>query len=176
MAAEDHYRSKTNMKSMNPIEFKQMIDKGDHYQYMFNTLQINNGFGEFSDIANIAGIGKTDWSWGGLLVDLDNDGFKDIIISNGIKKDIRNNDFLNGLRVKLKTDSQEFYEMAKLAPSNPLPNYVFKNKNGYEYENVTKKWSFDTPTFSHGISYADLDNDGDLDIVINNMESFCSDL
>jgi hypothetical protein len=171
MAAEDHYRSKTNMKSMNPIEFQQMIDKGDHYQYMFNTLQINNGLGEFSDIANIAGIGKTDWSWGGLLVDLDNDGFKDIIISNGIKKDIRNNDFLNGLYAKLKTDSQEFYEMAKLAPSNPLPNYVFKNKNGYEYENVTKKWSFDTPTFSHGISYADLDNDGDLDIVINNMES-----
>jgi hypothetical protein len=171
MAAEDHYRSKTNMKSMNPIEFKQMIDKGDHYQYMFNTLQINNGLGAFSDIANIAGIGKTDWSWGGLLVDLDNDGFKDIVISNGIKKDIRNNDFLNGLNAKLKTDSQEFYEMAKLAPSNPLPNYVFKNKNGYEYENVTKKWGFDTPTFSHGISYADLDNDGDLDIVINNMES-----
>ena len=171
MAAEDHYRSKTNMKSMNPTEFKQMIDKGDHYQYMFNTLQMNNGFGEFSDIANIAGIGKTDWSWGGLLVDLDNDGLKDIMISNGIKKDIRNNDFLNGLQAKLKTDSQEFYEMAKLAPSNPLPNYVFKNKNGYEYENVTKKWSFDTPTFSHGISYADLDNDGDLDIVINNMES-----
>ncbi|MFQ3180719.1 MAG: hypothetical protein ACI9Z4_000304 [Polaribacter sp.] len=171
MAAEDHYRSKTNMKSMNPIEFQQMVDKGDHYQYMFNTLQINNGLGEFSDIANIAGIGKTDWSWGGLLVDLDNDGLKDIVISNGIKKDIRNNDFLNGLYAKLKTDSQEFYEMAKLAPSNPLPNYVFKNKNGYEYENVTKKWSFDTPTFSHGISYADLDNDGDLDIVINNMET-----
>ncbi len=171
MAAEDHYRSKTNMKSMSPIEFQQMIDKGDHYQYMFNTLQINNGLGAFSDIANIAGIGKTDWSWGGLLVDLDNDGFKDIVISNGIKKDIRNNDFLNGLNAKLKTDSQEFYEMAKLAPSNPLPNYVFKNKNGYEYENVTKKWSFDTPTFSHGISYADLDNDGDLDIVINNMET-----
>ncbi len=174
MAAEDHYRSKTNMKSMNPKEFKEMIDKGDHYQYMFNTLQINNGLGEFSDIANLAGVGKTDWSWGGLLVDLDNDGFKDIVISNGVKKDVRNNDFLTSLYEKLKTDSQNFYDMAKLAPSNPLPNYVYKNKNGYEFENVTDKWGFDTPTFSHGISYADLDNDGDLDIVINNMETSAS--
>jgi hypothetical protein len=174
MAAEDHYRSKTNMKSMNPQEFKQMIDKGDHYQYMFNTLQINNGLGEFSDIANIAGVGKTDWSWGGLLVDLDNDGFKDIVISNGVKKDVRNNDFLTGLYEKLKTKSQDFYEMTKLAPSNPLPNYIYKNKNGFEFENVTEQWNFDTPTFSHGISYADLDNDGDLDVVINNMETSAS--
>jgi hypothetical protein len=171
MAAEDHYRSKTNMRSMNAQEFKEMIDKGDHHQYMFNTLQLNNGSGEFSDIANIAGIAKTDWSWAGLLADLDNDGFKDIIISNGVKKDVRNNDFLSGLYEKLKTDSQDFYNMSKLAPSNPLPNYIYKNKNGYEFENVTKKWGFDIPSFSHGLSYADLDNDGDLDIVTNNMES-----
>ena len=174
MAAEDHYRSKTNMRSMNAQEFKEMVDKGDHHQYMFNTLQINNGSGEFSDIANIAGISKTDWSWAGLLVDLDNDGFKDIVISNGVKKDVRNNDFLTGLYEKLKTDSQDFYDMSKLAPSNPLPNYVYKNKNGYEFENVTQKWGFDTPSFSHGLSYADLDNDGDLDIVSNNMETEAS--
>lgn len=174
MAAEDHYRSKTNMRSMNAQEFKEMIDKGDHHQYMFNTLQINNGFGEFSDIANIAGIAKTDWSWAGLIVDLNNDGFKDIVVSNGVKKDVRNNDFLTGLNEKLKTDSQDFYDMAKLAPSNPLPNYIYKNKNGYEFENVTKKWGFDIPSFSHGLSYADLDNDGDLDIVTNNMGSEAS--
>ena len=174
MAAEDHYRSKTNMRSMNAQEFKEMIDKGDHHQYMFNTLQLNNGSGEFSDIANIAGISKTDWSWAGLLVDLDNDGFKDIVISNGVKKDVRNNDFLTGLYEKLKTDSQDFFDMSKLAPSNPLPNYIYKNKNGYEFENVTKKWGFDMPSFSHGLSYADLDNDGDLDIVSNNMETEAS--
>ena len=171
MAAEDHYRSKTNMKSMNSTEFKQMIDKGDHYQYMFNTLQLNNGFGEFSDIAHIAGLSKTDWSWGGLMVDVDNDGFKDIVISNGVKKDVRNNDFLTGLYKKLKTTSQDFFEMSKLAPSNPLPNYIYKNKNGFEFENVTEKWSFDLPSFSNGISYGDLDNDGDLDLVVNNMDS-----
>ena len=174
MAAEDHYRSKTNMRSMNAQEFKEMIYKGDHHQYMFNTLQLNNGSGEFSDIANIAGISKTDWSWAGLLVDLDNDGFKDIVISNGVKKDVRNNDFLTGLYEKLKTDSQDFFDMSKLAPSNPLPNYIYKNKNGYEFENVTKKWGFDMPSFSHGLSYADLDNDGDLDIVSNNMETEAS--
>ena len=174
MAAEDHYRSKTNMRSMNAQEFKEMVDKGDHHQYMFNTLQLNNGSGEFSDIASIAGISKTDWSWAGLLVDLDNDGFKDIVISNGVKKDVRNNDFLTGLYEKLKTDSQDFFDMSKLAPSNPLPNYIYKNKNGYEFENVTKKWGFDMPSFSHGLSYADLDNDGDLDIVSNNMESEAS--
>ena len=174
MAAEDHYRSKTNMRSMNAQEFKEMIDKGDHHQYMFNTLQLNNGSGEFSDIANIAGISKTDWSWAGLLVDLDNDGFKDIVISNGVKKDVRNNDFLTGLYEKLKNNSQDFFDMSKLAPSNPLPNYIYKNKNGYEFENVTKKWGFDMPSFSHGLSYADLDNDGDLDIVSNNMETEAS--
>ena len=108
MASEDHYRSKTNMRSMNAQEFKEMIDKGDHYQYMFNTLQLNNGSGSFSDIANIAGIAKTDWSWAGLLADLDNDGYKDIIISNGVKKDVRNNDFLTGLYEELKTDSKDF--------------------------------------------------------------------
>jgi hypothetical protein len=84
MASDDHYRSKTNMKSMNAQEFKEMTDKGDHYQYMFNTLQLNNRLGAFSDIAQIAGLSKTDWCWGGLMVDLDNDGFKDIIASNGI--------------------------------------------------------------------------------------------
>ena len=171
MASEDHYRSKTNMKSMNAKEFKQMTDKGDHYQYMFNTLQINNGLGEFSDIAHVAGLAKTDWSWGGLIVDLDNDGFKDIVISNGVKKDVRNNDFLTGLNKKLKTNSQDFFEMSKLAPSNPLPNYIYKNKNGFEFENVTKKWKFALPSFSNGMAYGDLDNDGDLDLVINNIDS-----
>jgi hypothetical protein len=171
MASEDHYRSKTNMKSMNAQEFKQMTDIGDHYQYMFNTLQVNNGLGEFSDIAQIAGLAKTDWSWAGLMVDVDNDGFKDIVISNGVKKDVRNNDFLTGLYEKLKTNSQDFFEMSKLAPSNPLPNYIYKNKNGFEFENVTNKWNFALPSFSNGISYGDLDNDGDLDLVINNIDS-----
>ncbi|WP_295831843.1 VCBS repeat-containing protein [uncultured Winogradskyella sp.] len=171
MAAADHYRSKTNMGSMSTERFNKMVDDGKHHQYMSNTLQINNNGDSFSDIANMTGISKTDWSWSGLLVDLDNDGWRDVIISNGIKKDVRNNDFLTGLYKKLETDSKDFYGMSKLAPSVPLSNYVYKNKGNLEFEKVTKDWSFDTPSFSSGMAYGDLDNDGDLDVVINNMES-----
>ncbi|CAI8411031.1 MAG: Uncharacterised protein [Polaribacter sejongensis] len=170
MAAEDHYRSKTNMGSMNAKEFNEMIESGGHHQYMSNTLQLNTGTKGFSDIAHLAGLAKTDWSSAGLLVDLDNDGFKDIIISNGIKKDVRNNDFLTSLSKELKTTSQDFYGMSKIAPSTPVANYVYKNTNGFEFKNVSEKWGFTSPSFSYGMAYGDLDNDGDLDVVVNNME------
>ncbi|NNC49554.1 MAG: VCBS repeat-containing protein [Flaviramulus sp.] len=171
MAAEDHYRSKTNMGSMSAETFNQMVLDGKHYQYMSNTLQINSEGNSFSDIANMTGIAKTDWSWGGLLVDLDNDGWKDIIITNGVKKDVRNNDFLTGLNATLATKSQDFYSMSKLAPSTPLANYVYHNKGNLSFEKVTEQWGFDAPSYSSGIAYGDLDNDGDLDVVTNNMET-----
>jgi hypothetical protein len=171
MASDDHYRSKTNMGSMSAEKFHELVDSGNHYQYMSNTLQINNGSNSFSDVANIAGIAKTDWSWAGLLVDLDNDGLKDIIISNGVKKDVRNNDFLTGLNKKLETNSQDFFNMTKSAPSVPLANHAFRNKGNLKFEKVAEKWSFNTPSFSSGMSYGDLDNDGDLDVVVNNMEA-----
>ncbi|MCL6296390.1 VCBS repeat-containing protein [Jejuia spongiicola] len=171
MASDDHYRSKTNMGSMSTEEFYKIVNSGRHYQYMANTLQINNGNGSFSDVASIAGIAKTDWSWAGLLVDLDNDGYKDIIVSNGVKKDVRNNDFLTGLSEKLNTGSQDFLSMAKLAPSVPLANHAYKNTGGLKFDKVTKDWGFSTPSFSSGMAYGDLDNDGDLDVVVNNMEA-----
>ncbi len=171
MAAADHYRSKTNMGSMSSAKFNKMVADGKHYQFMTNTLQVNTGMGSFSDIASMTGMAQTDWSWAGLLVDLDNDGRKDVIISNGIKKDVRNNDFLTGLYKKLETDSKDFYSMSKLAPSVPLSNYVFKNKGNLKFEKTTEKWGLGTPSFSSGMAYGDLDNDGDLDVVINNMEA-----
>ena len=172
MTPEDHYRSKTNMASMSTENFNTLVEAGAHYQYMANALQINSGVGSFSDVANMAGISNTDWSWASLLVDLDNDGWKDLIVSNGIKKDVDNNDYrviLNNLDKNTSVD--ELYQLSKNAPSQPIPNYAFRNKGNLEFEKVTKDWGFDTPSFSNGMAYGDLDNDGDLDVVTNNMES-----
>ncbi|NNK74188.1 MAG: VCBS repeat-containing protein [Flavobacteriaceae bacterium] len=173
MTPEDHYRSKTNMASMSTETFNKMVEAGAHYQYMTNTLQVNNGMGSFSDVANIAGVAFTDWSWASLLVDLDNDGWKDLIISNGIKKDVDNNDYrtiLNNLDPK-NTTAQQLFQLSKDAPSVPISNYAFRNMGNLKFEKVTEKWGFDSPSFSNGMAYGDLDNDGDLDVVTNNMES-----
>lgn len=171
MTPEDHYRSKTNMASMSTEAFHTMVDAGAHYQYMTNTLQINTGMGTFSDIANVAGISFTDWSWASLLVDLDNDGLKDIVISNGIKKDVDNNDY----RIKVSelgrgATLEKLFELSKNTPSQKISNYAFKNKGNMKFEKIAKDWGFDTPSFSNGMAYGDLDNDGDLDIITNNID------
>lgn len=173
MAPEDHIRSKTNMASMSTEAFNAMVDAGAHHQYMTNTLQINTGLGSFSDVGSLSGVAKTDWSWASLIVDLDNDGWKDIIVSNGIKKDVDNNDYktvLNSLD-KNFTTVDKLYQLSKDAPSEPISNYAFKNKGDLEFKKVSDDWGFNTPSFSSGMAYGDLDNDGDLDVVINNMDS-----
>ena len=139
MTPEDHYRSKTNMASMSAEAFKALIDSGAHRQYMANSLQINTGKGTFFDVANMAGIASTDWSWASLLVDLDNDGYKDIVVSNGIKKDVDNNDFRNTFNdLDSNTSAEELFELSQKAPSVPISNYAFRNKgilNLKKYQN-----------------------------------------
>lgn len=172
MTPEDHYRSKTNMASMSTEAFNTLIEAGAHRQYMSNTLQINTGLGSFSDIANMAGMASTDWSWSSLLVDLDNDGWKDVMISNGIKKDVDNNDYRNKVQsLNKNATAEDLFQLSKDTPSQPISNYVFRNKGNLEFEKVTKDWGFSTPSFSNGMAYGDLDNDGDLDVITNNIDA-----
>lgn len=172
MASSDHFRSKTNMGSMQPEVFWASVANGKHYQYMFNTLQLNNGNGSFSDIGQLAGISKTDWSWSILLADFDNDGWQDISVTNGIQRDIRNNDFLNKVRQMATAGQKEFLvmDLVKLVPSNPLSNYLYHNEGGFTFENKAAEWGMGQANFTQGAAYADLDLDGDLDMVMNSND------
>jgi hypothetical protein len=169
MASEDHVRSKKNMGGMSTQKFWQAVSVGYHYQYMFNTLQMNNGNGTYSEIAQLAGISKTDWSWAPLFVDFDNDGYKDLFISNGYKKDTRDNDYLRESSNPALKD-KPLTEKLKLIPATKVVNYIYKNTGALYFEKKMDDWQVNQPVNSNGAAYADLDNDGDMDLVINNMD------
>ncbi|HHP7240116.1 MAG TPA: VCBS repeat-containing protein [Cyclobacteriaceae bacterium] len=178
MVAEDNYRQKTNMRPMNPEEFYMAVENGFHYQYMFNSLQLNNGNNTFSEIAQLAGISNTDWSWAPLFADLDNDGWKDIFVTNGFRKEFSNKDFVNYRKQLTKKAIKKGKEvrleaMRKLLdqlPVNKISNYVFKNNKDLTFSKMVGKWGFDQPSHSNGATFADLDNDGDLEVIINNID------
>lgn len=171
MVSEDHVRSKKNMSGMSNEKFWGAVKVGYHYQYMSNTLQKNNGNGTFSEIAQLAGIAKTDWSWAPLFADLDNDGQKDLFITNGYKRDMRNNDYLNKLKtIRSSTDNISFQEVISLVPTEKIRNYLFQNNGDLTFENRSEEWGLERPFNSNGAAYADLDNDGDLDLVVNNID------
>ncbi|NJB36475.1 VCBS repeat-containing protein [Croceivirga sp. JEA036] len=171
MSAEDHVRSKTNMPSMSTEAFENAVAKGYHYQYMFNMLQWNRGGATFSEIGHMAHVAKTDWSWAPLFADLDNDGLKDLLVTNGIKKDVGNVDFRNTLNFKVKNkEPMSLNSVLDMVPASKIPNYVFHNQGDLTFSKVQEDWGFGTPSFSNGAAYADLDNDGDLDIVVNNLD------
>lgn len=142
------------------------------FQYMRNNLQINNGIDSknnpmFSEVSFLAGIGETDWSWTPSIADFDNDGYKDIVITNGFPKDVTDRDFM-AFRSESERIATADFVLAQI-PEVKISNYAFRNKGNLEFENVTQKWGMDTPSFSNGAVYADLDQDGDLDYVINNI-------
>ena len=175
MAADDHIRDKTLMESMNVDGFWYFINQlGYQYAYMFNSFQLNNGNGTFSNIAGMAGVLRTDWSWAALLADFDNDGWKDYFVSNGYRRYARDNDFRNEMTRRRDANGgsiplnmrQEMYDMM---PQVKLPNIVYRNNQDLTFSNATKDWGLTEATFSNGAAYADLDNDGDLDLVINNI-------
>jgi len=176
MTPADHVRNKVLMASMDVTRFSYLTEiKKFTPQYMMNSLSVNNGFGIMSDIGQFAGVAQTDWSWAPLLADFDNDGLKDLMITNGFKKDTKNNDWLNSLRELSEEkgnqyNQNDYFEHLQKAEINPVPNSIFKNRNGLNFDEKTEEWGFSTPSFSNGAAYADLDQDGDLDLVINNFD------
>ena len=181
MVAEDNFRQKTNMSGMNPERFYALADAGYHYQYMFNAMHLNNGDNTFSEIAQLSGISNTDWSWTPLFVDFDQDSYKDLIVTNGIIKEMRNKDFENWRKdffaEKLKeaenSPNKNLFvnpmEISQRAPSFKIANFIYRNEGDLSFSKQNANWGFDKPTWSQGAAYADFDNDGDLDLVINNM-------
>jgi len=173
MDAKDNRRSKANMASMNPDLFWSTVNYGFHYQYMHNTLQLNRRIEDdkpfFSNISRLSGISSTDWSWGPLLADFDNDGWKDLFVSNGTRREINNKDFFNEISLRpMSKDSLLYY--TEQIPSEPIPNFAFKNNKDLTFTDVSKDWGLIHNNFSNGAAYADLDNDGDLEIIINNID------
>lgn len=184
MMGESNYDIKTSMSGMNPKKFQEAVDVGLHHQYMYNTLQLNSGWLDdnnvprFSDIAQLAGVASTDWSWAPLFFDMDNDGQKDLFVSNGIKRDFRNNDFVNYVNKKQdsiinaeKFDAKKYItDVLNKMPERKRENFFFRNQGNLDFAKMNQVWGDSMLTSSNGAVYADLDNDGDLDIVLNNTD------
>ncbi len=175
MLPEDNHRQKT-LKGADPYDkyHNMLVKHGGHHQVMRNMLQLNRGDGRFAEIGALAGISHTDWSWTPLFADFDNDGWKDLFISNGYLRDITNLDFAKyTMEVEAKKaggfDKVNKMNLVNQIPSQKIPNYIFKNNGNLTFTNKSKDWGFKQPTCTQGAVYADLDNDGDLDIITNNL-------
>jgi len=183
MLPEDNHRQKLLKGPDEYDKYHLLLDSGYYKQFMRNMLQLNQGTDDkgnlrFSEIGQLAGISNTDWSWSGLLADFDNDGWKDLFVSNGYLRDFTDMDFLKytvadakAAALKEGTTNFETYDLVKKMPANKLTNYFFRNNHDLTFSNSTKPWGIDRATVSNAAAYADLDNDGDLDLVVcNNNE------
>lgn len=173
MLPEDNYRQKLLLALDNYGKFELNLRTGFHYQYMRNMLQLNNGNGSFSEIGQLAGISNTDWSWSALFADYNNDGMKDLFISNGYLRDYTNLDFIKYMNevveAKGRLKREDVLDIISQMPASNVVNYIFANRDGLTFSNETKSWGLHRSSNSNGAAYADLDNDGDLDLVINNI-------
>jgi enediyne biosynthesis protein E4 len=177
MLPQNNHDMKMHVGGDNFDKFQYLFNQGYYYQYMKNSLQKNNGDGTFSEIGQLAGVSATDWSWSPLMADFDNDGLKDIFISNGYKRDNTNMQFVKysldqAIRIKNGGDPVTINEYISKMKGIKIDNYIFQNKGNDQFENKVVDWGFDQKTFSNGAVYADLNNDGYLDLIVNNTDDY----
>jgi hypothetical protein len=180
MLPGDDYRLKTNTSFEGYDAY--MLKKNQDFfnQFTQNALQVNNGEGKFLETAFYSGVAASDWSWGALMFDADNDGLADILVCNGIYRDVTDQDFIDFFandvvnQMVLNGKKEEVNNVIDKMPSVPIPNSMFKNQGDLRFTNESTNWGLDKPSFSNGAAYADLDNDGDLDLIVNNVNQLAT--
>ena len=176
MLPEDEHRLKTTTSFEDWHRLQAEVRNGFHYQFTRNMLHLNNGNGTFSDIGQLAGVARTDWSWSALIADLDLDGSKDIYVTNGLAKDVTSQDYIaflandKTMRAATRGKRVDFLKLTAAMSSTKLPHYAFRNNGDLTFANQSAAWGLDTPSFANGAAYGDLDGDGAPDLVVNNVD------
>ncbi len=175
MLPQSDARMKTVTTFENWDKYQENLENDYYHQFTRNMLHLNNGDGTFSEIGRLAGVSSTDWSWGALIFDMDNDGLKDLFVANGIFQDLTDQDYIQYfsnrevVKTIVKGRDVDYEKLIAAIPSMKISNFAFKNQSDYQFTNMASPWGLNKPSFSNGSAYGDLDNDGDFDLVVNNV-------